>query len=226
MKADQERSMDSCFAAVSIAHVDLIRTRRSVRRYEKTRLTRELVDLLIQAMSWAPSAHNRQPWRVAILEDDNWKRHLASKMADRLRLDRSADGDNAAIVDADVKRSYDRITEAPILLVICADMIDMDVYPDQRRGNAEYLIAVQSVAAAAQNLMLAAHAEGLGTCWMCAPLFCQDTVAAALSLPSSWQPQSLITLGWPSATSKVRPRGPRAGFAWRPSGLPNGQSSA
>jgi coenzyme F420-0:L-glutamate ligase / coenzyme F420-1:gamma-L-glutamate ligase len=218
--------MDSYFVSVSSAHLDLIRTRRSVRRYERTPLTRQLVDLLIQAMSWAPSAHNRQPWRVAILEDDKWKRHLASKMAEQLRRDRSADGDGAAIVDADVKRSYDRITEAPVVLVVCADIVDMDVYPDQRRENAEYLMAVQSVATAAQNLMLAAHAEGLGACWMCAPLFCQDTVSAALRLPSGWQPQALITLGWPSATKKFRPRRLPAEFAWRPSGLPNGQSRA
>src|ERR1700704_3659263 len=60
----------------------------------------------------------------------------------------------------------------------------MAPYPDPRRAQAEYLMAVQSVAMAVQNLLLAAHAEGLGACWMCAPLFCGEAVRAALALPA------------------------------------------
>ena len=59
-------------------------------------------------------------------------------------------------------------------------------------------MAVQSVALACQNLLLAAHAHGLGGCWMCAPLFAPDIVRSALALPESWQPQALITLGYPA----------------------------
>lgn len=66
-------------------------------------------------------------------------------------------------------------------------------------------MAVQSVAMAGQNLLLAAHAHGLGACWMCAPLFCPDVVRSALSLPIDWEPQGLITLGNPAQSrSKTR----------------------
>lgn len=201
--------------------VELIKTRRSIRRYERRALPKSLIDRLMQAMSWAPSAHNRQPWRAAIIDDEAWKQRLAGRMAERLRRDRATDGDDPAVINADVKRSYDRITTAPVVLILCADMTDMDIYPDQRRANAEYLMAVQSVAIAAQNLMLAAHAEGLGACWMCAPLFCQDTVSSALRLPTGWEPQALVTLGWPSAAGKVRPRRPPTDFVWRPPECPN-----
>ena len=51
-------------------------------------------------------------------------------------------------------------------------------------------MAVQSTAMAVQNMLLLAHAEGLAACWMCAPLFCPDTVRAALDLPADWQPQA------------------------------------
>jgi nitroreductase len=86
----------------------------------------------------------------------------------------------------------------------------MDVYADSRRARAEYLMAVQSVALAVQNLLLAAQAEGLGACWMCAPLFCGETVAAALDLPPGWQPQSLVTLGYPDSGGKPAQRRPLA----------------
>ncbi len=59
-------------------------------------------------------------------------------------------------------------------------------------------MAVQSVAMAAQNLWLLAHAEGLGACWLCAPLFVPELVREILDLPADWQAQGLMTLGWPA----------------------------
>jgi nitroreductase len=61
-------------------------------------------------------------------------------------------------------------------------------------------MAVQGTAMAVQNLLLAAHVAGLGACWMGAPLFCPDTVGETLDLPADWEPQALITLGWPAET--------------------------
>jgi nitroreductase len=89
-------------------------------------------------------------------------------------------------------------------------MQEMDRYPDSRRAQAEFLMAVQSTAMAAQNLMLAAQSEGLGSCVLCAPLFCPDTVVEALDLPRDWQPQCLITLGWPANAGKTASRRPLA----------------
>jgi coenzyme F420-0:L-glutamate ligase / coenzyme F420-1:gamma-L-glutamate ligase len=77
-------------------------------------------------------------------------------------------------------------------------MADMDRYPDRARQHNEWTMAVQSTAMAGQNLLLAAHAAGLGACWMCAPLFCPDAVREVLELPESWQPQGLVTLGYPA----------------------------
>jgi nitroreductase len=67
-------------------------------------------------------------------------------------------------------------------------------------------MAIQSVSMAVQNLLLMAHASGLGACWMCAPLFCQDTVRQALSLPDDWEAQALITIGVPADEGKPRTR--------------------
>jgi nitroreductase len=84
-------------------------------------------------------------------------------------------------------------------------MEDMDTYSDSKRADAERIMAVQSVAMSVQNLLLAAYDEGLGACWMCAPLFCPDVVRAALNLDDALQPQALVTLGHPATGEPRRP---------------------
>jgi F420 biosynthesis protein FbiB-like protein len=194
----------------------LITSRRSIRRYQPQPLEHEVIDRLLNAAAWAPSAHNRQPWRFAVITGANDKEALASQMGARLRADRTRDGDPVEAIESDVRRSYTRITTAPCVIVVCLTMEDMDVYPDERRAAAEHQMAVQGVALAIQNLLLAAAAEGLGACWMCAPLFCQDTVAAALGLPASWQAQGLITLGFAASKGKEPVRRPIDGLVvWK-----------
>ena len=186
----------------------MISRRRSVRRYEPDPIVRTSTERLLLAATRAPSAHNRQPWRFAVLEGRAQKEKLASAMGRRLREDRTADGDDPQAIELDVVRSYARITEAPVVIVVCVDMQPMDEYPDERRRRAEFLMGVQSTAMAAQNLLLAAEQEGLGACVMCAPLFCPEVVAEVLSLPQAWQPQMVITIGRPGNAGKDRPRRP------------------
>ncbi len=176
---------------------ELIRTRRSIRRYSDRPVSIELIDQLLEAASWAPSAHNRQPWRFVVISKPEVKQHLAAVMGERLRTDRRKDGDAYKVIDRDVARSNERIVSAPIVIVACLSMIDMDRYPDDRRTIAERTMAIQGVAMSMQNLLLAAHDLGLGACWMCAPLFCPDIARSVLDLPIDWEAQALITLGYP-----------------------------
>lgn len=178
------------------AFLELARTRRSIRRYEKRAVPREYVEMILEAARWAPSAHNRQPWRFEVLESSETKHALASAMGQRLRADLLNDGVAPDMIEKDAARSYQRIMNAPIVIVVCVTLRDMDTYADERRARAEQLMATQSVAMATQNLLLAAHALGLGACWMCAPLFVPDTVRNVLNLDADWQPQALITLGY------------------------------
>jgi coenzyme F420-0:L-glutamate ligase / coenzyme F420-1:gamma-L-glutamate ligase len=194
---------------VDAAHA-LIRERRSIRRYRPVPVPDDVVRRVLEAARFAPSAHNRQPWRFAVLTRREPKERLARAMGARLREDRRADGDPDDRIDRDVARSFARITGAPVVVVVCLTLADMDRYPDRRRAAAEHLMAVQGTAMAVQNLLLAAHAEGLGACWMCAPLFCPEVVAQALGLPPDWQPQALVTLGFRADAGKVRPRRPIA----------------
>lgn len=186
----------------------LFRNRRSIRRYKDTEVPLGVVENLLEAAVTAPSAHNRQPWRFAVLKDPVTKQRLANAMGERLRQDRMRDGDPADAVEADVARSIVRISGAPVAIVVSLTMEDMDVYPDSRRAAAERHMAVQSTAMAIENMLLAAHAAGLGASIMCAPLFCPEVVRAALPLPAAWEPQALATLGYPASDGKPYRRRP------------------
>lgn len=182
--------------------LEAIAARRSIRRYAQWPVPRDVVERLLVAAISAPSAHNRQPWRFVVLDSAEVKVAVADAMGRRLRADRERDGDNALAIRDDVERSYQRITGAPVAILVCMTMEDMDRYPDSRRQGAERHMAIQGTAMAVQNLLLAAHANGLGASWLCAPLFCPDTVARALALPDAWEPQALVTLGYPANAGK------------------------
>lgn len=186
----------------------LVNSRQSIRRFSADPVELELVDRILSSASRAPSAHNRQPWRFAVLSEFDTRDRLARAMGQRLRNDRLADGDDPAAVERDVNRSWKRITGAPMAVLVSLTLEDMDRYPDEQRAKAERQMAVQGVAMAGENMLLAAHAHGLGACWMCAPLFAQETVRDALDLQDSWEPQGLVLLGWPAGAGKWRDRRP------------------
>lgn len=194
---------------------DLIQSRRSIRRYQDRSIATALLEEILQAATWAPSAHNRQPWRFCVVTSSEAKLALSQRMGEQWRQDLTADSADPALIERRVAISHARVTGAAALIIANVSMEEMDSYPDATRAEAEWIMAVQSVALACQNLLLAAHAHGLGACWMCAPLFVPTLVREVLDLPASWRPQALITLGYP-AEEKVKERAPLASrVIWR-----------
>ncbi len=185
----------------------LVRERRSIRRYTDRQIPHELLEALLEAARWAPSAHNRQPWRFCVVTDQALKQRLAERMGEQWRRDLEADGMDGDEIARRVRLSRMRIAGAPALFVVCVTMADMDHYADERRNVAEWTMAVQSTALACQNLLLAAHYHGLGACWMCAALFAPEILTETLGLPGEWQPQALLTVGYP-AEEKSKERAP------------------
>jgi nitroreductase len=80
----------------------------------------------------------------------------------------------------------------------------MDTYPDEKRKKAEFMMAVQSAAAAGQTLLLALHAEGISSVWTCGPLFAPDVIIDTLHLPKSWEPQAMFFIGFSTAPAKSK----------------------
>jgi coenzyme F420-0:L-glutamate ligase / coenzyme F420-1:gamma-L-glutamate ligase len=176
--------------------LDTIHGRRSVRRYLQKGVPEDLVERVLEAARWAPSPHGRQPWRFAVLTREETKERLARAMGEEWRANLEMDGQSAEIVEKRLQGSRRRLLDAPVLLLICLYLEDLDAYPDAGRQRGERTMAVQSLGAAAQNALLAAYDLGLDAGWMCAPLFCPEKVVEALRLDPKLVPHALLTLGY------------------------------
>lgn len=198
----------TAWAKTSAADLEVLRRRRTVRFYRPEAVPDAVVRALLEAAHEAPSAHNAQPTRYVVIATPSRKRRLAERMARRWRRDLERGGVAPAAIDVQLRVSLRRFSEAPALVLVGYTMEEMDRYPDRPRRAAEETMAVQSAAAAVQNLLLAAAAHGLGACWCCAPLFCPGIVRRALDLPPAFVPQALITIGYPAHTPPVPPRKP------------------
>jgi PPOX class probable F420-dependent enzyme len=187
---------------------ELVRGRRSVRAFSSRPVARQIIEEAIAAAGWAPSPHGRQPWRFVVVESPERRLALADAMAATWQEQLSLDGQDAAIIAARLAKSRDRLIRAPVLIIPCLYLADIDMYPDEARQAAEELMAIQSLGAAIQNLLLSLYAAGVDAGWMCAPLFCPEIVQETLGLDSALQPHALIPVGYAAADPVRRPRRP------------------
>lgn len=178
---------------------DLLRSRRSIRRFKADPVPDSVIEDLIATATFAPSAHNRQPWRFAVVKDPAARQRLGAALTSKMHADMQAEGAPAAEIEARVTRSLRRIDEAPALILLCRDVTDVRVDTPE-----EALMGTQSVAAAGLQLLLAAHAEGLGANWICWPLYTQEETRAALDLPKDWEPQGMVIIGHPNEEPKEK----------------------
>jgi F420 biosynthesis protein FbiB-like protein len=201
------------------AHADtlatLLQSRRSVRRFQARPVPRTLIEQILEAARWAPSPHGRQPWRFVVLTRQEVKIQLADRMGDTWQQNLEMDGQDAEIVNIRLEKSRQRILNAPAIIIPCLYLEDLDRYPDERRQADETIMAIQSIGAAIQNMLLMAFDLGLDTGWMCAPLFCPEVVCEALDLDKRLIPQALITVGYAAADPQRRERLPLSSLVVR-----------
>jgi F420 biosynthesis protein FbiB-like protein len=184
----------------------IIAGRRSVRAFRPDPVNHEHLLQILEAARWAPSPHGRQPWRFVVATHPTIKAQLAAAMGDEWQRQLALDGQDQAIINLRLEKSHQRIRGAPAIIVPCLYLGDLDQYPDLDRQAAETTMAIQSLGCAVQNMLLRAYSLGLDTGWMCAPLFCPDTVRAALDLAEALIPHALITVGYAAKDPVRRPR--------------------
>ncbi|OGO51400.1 MAG: hypothetical protein A2148_11675 [Chloroflexi bacterium RBG_16_68_14] len=187
--------------------------RRSVRRFSRIPVARPLLQKLLYGACLAPAPHHTRPWRFVLLETAEARQRLAEAMGAAWRRDLEADGVAPERIAALLTRSQRQTEEAPALVLACLVAEGLPArpeggrrWPDERRQRAEWGMAVQSMGCALENILVAAHAEGLAGFWISAPLFCPEAVREALDLPPEYQAQALITLGYPAPDVSPRPR--------------------
>ena len=181
--------------------------RRSIRAFRREPVARQALDALVAAACIAPAPHHSRPWRFVVVDGDDAKDALAAGMGARWRVDLEGDGVAPDRVDELVGASHAKLVQAPALVLGCLTWDGLDRYPDERRRRAEWGMALLSLGAAVENLMLAAADRGLASCWVAAPIFCPEEARDALALPSEWLPHALVMVGHPDPAyvGRVRP---------------------
>jgi coenzyme F420-0:L-glutamate ligase / coenzyme F420-1:gamma-L-glutamate ligase len=183
-----------------------LRSRRSIRRFKSDPVPLDCIQRIMETGIYAPSAHNLQPWRFAVITSAAAKERLAETITARYRQDMVADGVSEAYIQARVNRTIRRTTQAPVIVVLCRDTTRVKLQPDPLLLQKEAMMGTQSVALAGLQLLLAAHAEGLGGTWICWPLYTPDETRNALGLAQEWEPQGMLFLGYPDETPEKAER--------------------
>ncbi|MBM3126107.1 MAG: nitroreductase family protein [Chloroflexi bacterium] len=182
-----------------------LRSRRSIRRFKPDPISETVLQEILRTAGSAPSAHNRQPWRMEVVMKDLVKMQLADAMGEEFKKDLECDNVPPDVMNKRINRSRNQIMQVPVVVLLCLDRQELNGFPDESRSKAEYLSATQSVANAGMLLLLAAHAEGVGGVWICSPLFAQDSVRRVLALPDTWDPQAMFLLGYADESPRQKP---------------------
>src|SRR4030042_264444 len=158
---------------------EAIKGRRSIRAYKPQNVPEEIVDKLIEAASFAPSAGNIQPWKFVIARKPETKKKLA-QAADQAFIE-----------------------EAPVVIVVCANEKRASMGYGAR---GKTLYCIQDTASATQNIHLTAYSLGLGTCWIGA--FNEDQAKKAVNAPEEMRPVAIIPVGYADEAPSPRNRRP------------------
>ena len=158
--------------------IHAINSRTCVRSFQERTPERELIDSLLKAATRAPSAGNLQPWRFFVVWGKGARRKLAK----------------AAM-------GQQHVGQAPVVVVICVDpLVSGAKYGSRGRD----LYCIQDGSAAAENLLLAAVAHGLGGCWVGA--FDEIAAARVIGAPAGLRPIIMVPLGFPAGPLASTPR--------------------
>lgn len=185
--------------------LNLLLQRRSVRKYEDRPVPSRLLEDILKAAVSAPSAHNAQPWHFVVILNGDLRKNLSTTMAKRYALDMAVRKVSSDTIEKKIKRSVEIFSHAPVLVI--AFLTAERLRPAKgQHAMTERVMGIQSVALACGQLMLAATVAGLATCWFSAPLFCMNEIIDTLNLKRSWEPQAMITLGYPAEDPSPKKR--------------------
>jgi nitroreductase len=179
---------------------EAIHRRRAVRRFLPDPVSREEISLILDAANWAPSAMNRQQWEFLVVTGkkiremgESFKRiieeYTRNQDSSRMR--------GSPFTREEFVRFAATYGGAPVVIVVLTDTAETK---DFQRANLE------SASAAMQNLLLAATARGLGTCWMTGPLNDEKTLRRLLDIPETREIVSVTPLGYPDGIPAAPPR--------------------
>jgi nitroreductase len=155
---------------------EVIRTRRSVRSFRKDLIPEEVLNRVLEAARVAPSGSNLQPWKFILVKNDTLKQKM---------------------IPACNNQNF--VADAPLIVVACGQKL-----PINMGGYMGEMSMLVDVSIAFTHLILAARAEGLGTCWIGA--FKNDEIKKLLEIPDEYEVVAVTPLGYPSEDVFTEPR--------------------
>lgn len=176
--------------------LDAIKSRRAVREYTDVPITRETIERLIGAAILAPSAMNLQPWAFAAILNRAAIPGYSRRIKDWLLANFSQTSLPPSLRELIEPASYHVLHEAPAMVLVLAKSRDPQ--------------AVEDCCLAAENLMLSARDEGLGTCWigLARPWFNLPATKRELGLPEQYEVVAPIIIGHPKTWPESHGRSP------------------
>lgn len=160
---------------------EVVSSRRSIRSYTSDKIPDDVLNRVMEAVRVAPSGSNRQPWRFLLVRKPELKQKIAELCGDQKW-----------------------VAEAPIVVVACGHNINYN-----RGGWMGDAAVIMDVSIGLTHMILAAHAEGLGTCWI--GLFENTPIKTLLGIPAEWNIAAVTPLGYPKDPKLVGP-GKRKGL--------------
>lgn len=170
--------------------IQAIMGRRSIRSFSNSRVPIDMIEQLVRCATAAPNPHNSRPWHFIVIDDEGVKGRLASSLVNSYR--ESGQGDKTILESARLKT-----TAPPLTIIGCVDKMML-----KKDNDLEYMMATQGLAAAAENILVAATALGLCGYWRAAPLTCMPAVRKALAIPEYVDPQWMLHIGFAGEASK------------------------
>lgn len=181
---------------------EIIRERRSIRKYQDKDIPRQVLNELLEDALWAPSGTNRQNWYIYVVKGEKkeelFKSMLQASQILKPKLDKLFP---EKIVEITMN-FFKRLGGAPVLLLVYMPKHTYDLSKDMslsERYKVEYDRFTNSLSASAliQNILLLAKEKGLGTCWLTAPKHAEDTINEEMGI-TDMELVSVVTIGYPN----------------------------
>ena len=201
---------------------DLIKTRRSIRKFQDRPVPEDLLIKALELATWAPNGGNFQPWRFVIISN----KELIHKMADAVKAKTELmtswpEAKQFGEMMERWRKTSDFFRQAPVCIAVLmgkysspadqvlrargeSDPLAREIRSYRQLGNS----SLQSVAAAITYLLLILHYFGLGATWMAGPQQAKKEIEELLQVPSGWDFVNLIPVGYPAEKPELRPRKP------------------
>ena len=185
---------------------EAVNGRRSIRKYQAAKVENEKLMKLAQAAITAPNGGNAQPWDFIFVTDTELINQLCKILEDvhgeyfgKARKD-NIEGER---LEKTVS-SYGRMANAPAFVLVCMNIRNQQLIESYEDWTTKW--AHHSIAAALENLILAAAAEGLGTCWLGTPGWKSGKIKELLNIPENIEILAMSPIGYPDESPKARPR--------------------